>query len=340
VPTDAERRGADSPADEPAPGPRPCPACGAPTGSARAATASEPELRATGQSFALAPCPRCGSALTLGSAPDALAVHEGAYYAPTRGIGERLVEPLRRLAYADLLRHFRELPAGAHLLEVGCGDGRLLAALAARGLVVTGIEPSPSAADRARRRGVEVIAADLDQAAARLEDLPPFDALVFWHSLEHFDDPAAALATASARLRPGGRLVVAVPNRASWQARLGGDLWFHQDVPRHRVHLSAVGLRLLLERSGFAVEGVSHLLVEQNPLGMWQTMLNRLGGERDELFRTLKRDPSLGSSRPRRVGVVALALLLALPAALAELCAGAAGAGGTVVAVAARGDLP
>ena len=40
-----------------------------------------------------------------------------------------------------------------------------------------------------------------------------------------------------------------------------------------------------------------HLLVEQNPLGMWQTLLNRLTGERDFFFRLVKRD--LGADRAR-----------------------------------------
>ena len=41
-----------------------------------------------------------------------------------------------------------------------------------------------------------------------------------------------------------------------------------------------------------------HLLIEQNPLGMWQTLLNRLTAERDFAFRLLKRD--LGERRAGR----------------------------------------
>jgi SAM-dependent methyltransferase len=313
---------------------RPCPACGAPlSGEARPASASEAELRASGPGFGLAICSACGSAATLGEAPHPARAHETAYYEPTTGSTERLVEPLRRLALRDMLRHFRGLEAGARVLEVGCGDGRLLAALAGRGLLPVGIEPAPGAAARARRRGVEVIEGTFEEAAGAIGSRR-FDAVVFWHSLEHFGDPAGALARAHALLDDRGELIVAVPNRSSWQARIGGDLWFHQDVPRHRVHFSERGLRALLGRSGFRRIRVSHLLVEQNPLGMWQTLLNRLTGERDQLFRTVKRDPTLPGGRGRRLWTFALSLAVAPAALLAELAAGLARAGGTIVAVA------
>jgi hypothetical protein len=35
-------------------------------------------------------------------------------------------------------------------------------------------------------------------------------------------------------LKPGAGLLVGVPNLASLQARIGGQYWYHLDVPRHR----------------------------------------------------------------------------------------------------------
>jgi hypothetical protein len=128
--------------------------------------------------------------------------------------------------------------------------------------------------------------------------------------------------------------VVAVPNLASWQARIGGDRWFHQDVPRHRTHLTPNGAGALLERSGYRVERIRHLLVEQNPLGMWQTLLNRLTIERDFAFRLLKRDlgPAAGRARLLDLLITAVAGPLLVPVALAaELAGGLAGHGGSIV---------
>ena len=54
--------------------------------------------------------------------------------------------------------------------------------------------------------------------------------------------PAPAIDHAARHLRPGGLLLVAVPNTASLQARVFGDRWFHLDLPRHLVHLPAPAL--------------------------------------------------------------------------------------------------
>jgi hypothetical protein len=158
--------------------------------------------------------------------------------------------------------------------------------------------------------------------------------------LEHVADPEAALERVRSWLRPGGSVIVAVPNLDSLQARLGQNRWFHQDVPRHCTHFTARGLGLLLERSGFTLERIRHLLVEHNFLGMWQTLLNRVCRERDFAFRLLKHDlPGV----PRRVVALDLAVTLLAGAVLApiaialELLAGLSGHGGTVFAVASVG---
>jgi hypothetical protein len=105
-------------------------------------------------------------------------------------------------------------------------------------------------------------------------------------------------------------------------------------VPRHRTHLTPAGVTALLERTGYRVERIRHLLVEQNPLGMWQTLLNRLTAERDFAFRLLKRDlgPAGAGTRLRDLAVTAIAGPLLAPVAIvAELLAGIAGRGGSIV---------
>ena len=308
-----------------------CPACGRPELRAwRAATPADPQLAGAGP-FALRRCARCGSAVTIGDAPYRAAMYEGGTYAPARGVARGLLAPLRGLAERDRVRFVSHLEPGSRVLEVGAGDGKLVAAMRAAGLDARGIDPSPAACEAARSLGVEVANVSIDDAG-----LPAGseDAVVLWHALEHLDDPAEALGRVHGSLRQHGALVVAVPNLASLQARIGGDRWFHQDVPRHRVHLTPAGATALLARTGFRVERVRHVLVEQNPLGMWQTMLNRLTRERDFAFRALKRDlgPGRGPSRARDWAVTLIAgPLLAPVAVVAELLAGLARRGGSIV---------
>jgi SAM-dependent methyltransferase len=258
-------------------------------------------------------------------------MYEGGTYTPARGLARRLLAPLRGLAERDRMRFLSHLRPGARVLEVGAGDGKLVAAMREAGLDARGIDPSPAACEAARRIGVEVRNLGVDDA-----ELPASseDAVVIWHALEHFDQPAAALERARGWLRAGGTIVVAVPNLDSVQALIGGDRWFHQDVPRHRTHLTPAGATALLERSGYRVVRIRHLLVEQNPLGMWQTLLNRLTGERDFAFRLLKRDlgPAGAGARLRDLLVTAIAGPLLVPVAiLSELLAGIARRGGSIV---------
>ncbi|MEK6326325.1 MAG: class I SAM-dependent methyltransferase [Actinomycetota bacterium] len=310
-----------------------CQACGGELVAWRSATATDPEL-AGRRDYALAHCVSCGTARTElpRGAVRSESLYEGGTYASPRPGLDRLIEPLRVLVDRDKLRFVRDLPRGARVLEVGAGDGRFVSRLRAAGFEAAGIEPSEAGVLRARARGARVERAALEEA-----DLEPasLDAAIAWHVLEHLDDPAEALARIGVWLRPGGRVVVACPNLASLQAGIGGDRWFHQDVPRHRTHFTATGLRLLLERSRFRVERVSHLLVEQNPLGMWQTLLNRITGQRDVAFRALKRDLRREPGTGRDLVLTAIAGPLLAPVAVAlELLAGLTGRGGSVVALA------
>jgi SAM-dependent methyltransferase len=70
-------------------------------------------------------------------------------------------------------------------------------------------------------------------AAGTLATLDGYDAIALWHVIEHLADPWETLEAARERLRPGGVLVLATPNPASFQFRLFGRYWAHLDAPRH-----------------------------------------------------------------------------------------------------------
>jgi predicted SAM-dependent methyltransferase len=205
-----------------------------------------------------------------------------------------------------------------------------VATACAAGYEAQGIEPSARGVEAASAIGVPLRHATIDQASIGAESL---DAVTLWHVLEHLDHPAEALARIADWIRPGGALLVGVPNLASVQARLGGERWYHLDVPRHRVHFTVTGLHALLRRSGFEVVGTHHVLAEHNPFGMWQSLMNRVTTTPSYLYNLLKRNAPIGSPD---LLVTALGVPLMPIAALAELMAGAAGRGGTIAVLAAR----
>ena len=311
-----------------------CPACGREQArhwrvahGVEAGTASE-------RGYALQRCEACGSASLTGDAGDP-ELYEGGPYAVPRGWRDRVLEPLRRLVDRDRLRLLGGLAPGLRVIEIGAGRGRLLAALRARGHDAVGIEPSRSSSGVALDRGLPVEPVSLEQASFPADEA---DLVVLWHVLEHLDRPADALGRAREWLKRDGRLVVAVPNLDSVQARIGGDRWFHQDVPRHRVQFTGKGVEELMRRCGFAPTRVRHVMLDQSALGMWLTLLNRLTRGRDVPLRFMKRDLRY-SRRADAVRDAIVSVVIGIPllpiAVLAEMGSGFAGRGGTVVVHAA-----
>lgn len=230
----------------------------------------------------------------------------------------------------DQLRAIGPLPRGSRILDLGAGDGRLAAAFARRGCAVTAVEPFRAAGAADGVPGVTVLRSSIETL-----ELPSgsFDAAVLWHVLEHLADPAAILRRVHDWLAEDGRLFVAVPNLASWQARLGGARWFHLDPARHLLHLTPDGLDALLARSGFAGLRTRRVFADQALPGMWMTLLDRAGGRAGALRAFVRREPA----ERRGVLVAAVAAAPALAAALPlEAAAAALGRGGVLVAEARR----
>jgi SAM-dependent methyltransferase len=79
----------------------------------------------------------------------------------------------------------------------------------------------------------------------------PFDIITAWHSLEHAPDPLAALRWLNSLLKPGGLLVVEVPNCESDDALRLGESWDGWKPPFHLWHFAPATLRRALQCSGF-----------------------------------------------------------------------------------------
>ncbi len=121
----------------------------------------------------------------------------------------RIVESKRQLIA-------RLIDRGSTVLDVGCGDGSLLAYLReAKSIVPTGIDVSTVSCELARRKGIEVIDADISRDDVLI---PRADYIVLSEVLEHLPNPEALLA----RLRDKftRRLLIDIPNSGAMNDRL------------------------------------------------------------------------------------------------------------------------
>jgi 2-polyprenyl-3-methyl-5-hydroxy-6-metoxy-1,4-benzoquinol methylase len=286
-----------------------CPGCGA-RGSTR--------LFGVGRDHSLVDCPACALVWTLPPLPEeeVASAYPPEYYGVRnqrfRAALERLI-PVFRRRRGRVIESF--VPRG-RLLDVGCGRGVLPQFLRSRGWEVAGVELTETAAQHARDvLGIPVFVGDFLKCPYGPGS---FDALVLWHVLEHLSRPGEALRKCHELLRPGGLLVVAVPNFSSLQAAIGGPYWFHLDVPRHYVHFRLKTLRAALEAAGFRVRKVSHFNLEQNPFGWIQSLLNRLGFRENLLYSLLKHPSARGTevSAPSLTEMVLMGLALSVVAPL------------------------
>ncbi len=142
------------------------------------------------------------------------------------------------------------------LLDYGCGSGCFAARMRDRGWTVTGMDFSPHAAEQARKRhGLDVLVGTLPHPKVRPES---FDMVTLGAVLEHVHWPQQLIGSAVRVLRPGGVLVVSVPNFDSWGRRTFGANWWPLDIPLHLLHFTPATLCRLLGGYGLEVEEVRY----------------------------------------------------------------------------------
>jgi SAM-dependent methyltransferase len=170
------------------------------------------------------------------------------------------------------------------LLDFGAGSGAFARFMAGRGHEVVGLEPY-SLGKTVEESNLQLVRAPLDKAK---KSLGTFDCITMWHVLEHIDEPMPVLATLRSMLNPGGRLIVSVPNFASWQSNVFQGSWFHLDPPRHVLQFEPETLDACLSRAGFQVFKSVPFLPEYGTSGWIQSALNRVLPHRNFLYEWVK----------------------------------------------------
>lgn len=298
----------------------------------------------TGEEFIVGYCHDCRLHVTS-PVPDEEQL--GKYYPSSYyGNGRRfnpLIEWLLNNLYGFRAWHIEGKHKPGKVLDIGCGRGLLLSKLRLRGWEPRGTELSEEAATYARER------LGLPVSTQALQDLHfpdgEFDLVILWHVLEHVIEPKAMLQEVSRILKPGGVLLVAVPNFGSWEARQTGRGWFHLDVPRHLTHFTPRTLRRALEGAGLSLFSSNFFSSEYDFFSFVQSMQNKMGFRHNYLYNFLRTRSAKvihPSGEAERVGLreTALVLLTAIPLAILSIfttpLVAALGKGATIAAYAVK----
>lgn len=166
-------------------------------------------------------------------------LESGEYYTPDRPEFRRTI----RFAACKRL---------TNVLDVGCGAGSFLNLARSAGLQTFGLELNPTAAEKARAKGHVIFDRLLHELTA---DACPdgFDLITLFQVLEHVPDPVDILKQASARLKPGGYISVAVPFKSGIYRFMPWDP--SQWPPHHISRWSLQDFKTLSKQAGLRLAG-------------------------------------------------------------------------------------
>lgn len=133
--------------------------------------------------------------------------------------------------------------AGKELLDFGCGTGDFLKFASTKGFTIFGIEPDESARNISISKGIPV--SDISHLESSQDT---FDVITLWHVLEHTYDPLKTLSDLMKVLRPGGVLILALPNYKSADAQQFKSHWAAYDVPRHLFHFCQKTVKIISDK--------------------------------------------------------------------------------------------
>lgn len=213
----------------------------------------------SGETFSLQKCSNCGFVIT---SPRPLQNFLGNYYKSENYVSHsdtqkglinkmyhwvRKITLKRKLRLIEKINHFQK----GSVLDFGCGTGYFLKTCLQAGWQAEGVEPDENARKIASNNTNKPIFASLQEIKNT-----QFDIITLWHVLEHIPDLNETLSALKSLLKPTGKLIVAVPNRDSYDAQVFGAFWAAYDVPRHLWHFSKNDMQALCQKHHLQIQEI------------------------------------------------------------------------------------
>ncbi|HXZ29574.1 MAG TPA: class I SAM-dependent methyltransferase [Dehalococcoidia bacterium] len=169
-------------------------------------------------------------------------------YSQMKSVDAAIIRESRLRAAESQLKLVKKHNDGAHLLDIGCGEGFFLFNASKFGYSTKGVEPSQDAAAYARKEfGLDVEAKPFEELRFAEHH---FDVVTLWQVLEHMPYPLMVLKEIHRILKPGGMLVVTTPDIEKIPARILKRRWWC--ITRlHINQFTTKTLATILKNAGF-----------------------------------------------------------------------------------------
>lgn len=164
------------------------------------------------------------------------------------------------------------------VVDIGCGQGVLMESLSQLGVKTYGVEHDEASYWVLENPNVHIETHSKFYSGTGKQLKSKVDLVIFWHVLEHLENPVKALQEVYQLLDENGKLCISVPNIGSWQAKIGYKYWFHLDVPRHLFHFTPDALEQLLTSNKFEILKKDAGDWYHNLFGWFQSLANAFSG--------------------------------------------------------------
>jgi 2-polyprenyl-3-methyl-5-hydroxy-6-metoxy-1,4-benzoquinol methylase len=208
------------------------------------------------ETFAVVSCESCGFRFTN---PRPESEKLGRYYVSedyvshsnsSKGIINWVYQKVRKITLRRKLCLIESFYSKGRILDIGCGTGEFLNECKLAGWDPIGIEPSPDAKKYAAETyGLNVLT---EEGLTQIEK-ESIDIITMWHVLEHVPNLRKRVLEMKKLIKPGGTILIAVPNCGSFDSKHYGEFWAAYDVPRHLYHFQPNDIKRLFGECGMQV---------------------------------------------------------------------------------------
>ena len=161
-----------------------------------------------------------------------------------KGLLSFLYQKVKHRALKKKVKLITQLNNGSgSVLDIGAGTGEFLKVASQSGWKIYGAEPNEKARSISKQKGVELTELFTEYSNKQ------FDVITLWHVLEHMPDLKNTTQQIEKLLKPGGTLLIAVPNYKSFDAKYYKEFWAAYDVPRHLWHFSKESMQRLFSEN-------------------------------------------------------------------------------------------
>lgn len=217
------------------------------------------------EEFVIKQCSSCGFKITSPrpSEEELPSYYESEDYVSHSDTNKGVVNFLYQKVKSLTLKQKEKLISGFNtsntLLDVGCGTGDFLKYTSDKNWNIIGLEPDEGARNLALNKLPGKVF-----PIENLFELPPysFGIITMWHVLEHVSELNKYMAQLNLLLEKDGRLIIALPNPDSADAKHYKEYWAAYDVPRHLYHFSKKNITDLALKHNFKLELIKPMMFD------------------------------------------------------------------------------